>query len=707
MHDESHSYENQSNLRTHQASSIVTPEEPADHISLKKMLVVLAPFLVGIIAILPRLSFPFYNGEYLWAEDGSIYINQARSLGVSSLWTPYAGYLQTYSRLIALIGNIFPLRDIPSIYIVGWFFAFFVTIYVIRKNFVALGYRTIGIVIAIAAVFLQPNCGEVFFNNVNAQWLIGLALAVYIITLTAPSQTVLGIFGTFVASVSGPFSIIYIPIILYKIRLRDNLLKYWAIYSATILGALVQAFFIVKSPRASLGKNFSLPLAIKLFFGILTFGAHGLWLIPILIFWFTFGYLLFTSGTHERSTAILFLLAGLGVWSASIYSASSYLSLFAGVVFPGDRYTFIPYATFILAYLAVIRDNIVSYFIISACLLPFFCYQVVPISYSLGLKNLNFDSYVDFSQNANHIIIPINPVWPTYPGWYISGSLFFHHNQRYNNQRYKPVIISFNAAHVLARGDSLTIKSPTMWCAKSNYIGIESVLYHAHAGWVEADLDGPLDNHKSLRRFYPSGYITAQFAFPYRKYSSMSLTTGSPTPGNIKSISVFCPNLRLIIINKKFNPIGSLAFPVDTNGTAKPLPLFNGQQLKVSFIVPKDHKMLLIVKSVSVFQGNYGNTADGKLEVTACNNDVCSKGSKSLKTSQDNSFFTIPLDFPLTVAPGNRIVLIFKHVDGNKPDALWTWPEKAGYPQELSGPQGPIPGKAIRIALNYQIQEQK
>jgi hypothetical protein len=521
-------------------------DEPADHLSLKKMLVVLAPFLVGIIAILPRLSFPFYNAKYLWAEDGTVYINQAISLGVSSLWTPHAGYLQTYSRLIALIGNIFPLRDIPSIYIVGWFFAFFVTIYVIRNNFAALGYRTIGIVIAIAAVFLQPNIGEVFFNNVDAQWLIGLALAVYIITLTAPSQTVLGIFGTFVASVSGPFSIIYIPIILYKISLRDNLSKYWAIYSATILGALIQAFYIFTSPRISLGTSFDLHLAIKLFFGILTFGAHGLWLIPILIFWFTFGYLLFTSGTHERSTAILFLLAGLGVWSASIYSASSNLSSLAVFVFgPGNRYTFIPYATFILAYLAVSRDKIVSYFIISACLLPFFYYQVVPISYSLGLKNLNFDSYVDFSQHANNIIIPINPVWPFYPGWHINGSLFFHHGKGS-----RPVSITFNAAHVLARGDILTMKSPTMWCAKSNYLGIESVLYHAHAGWIKADLDGPLDNHESLERFYPSGYITAQFAFPYRKYSSMSLIIGSPAPGNIKSISVFCPNLRLITVNK-------------------------------------------------------------------------------------------------------------------------------------------------------------
>jgi len=681
-------------------------EEPADHLSLKNMLVVIAPFLVGIIAILPRLSFPFYNAKYLWAEDGEIYINQAMSLGVSTLWTPYAGYLQTYSRLIALIGNIFPLRDIPYIYIVGWFFAFFVTIYVIRNNFVALGYKTIGIVIAITAVFLQPNIGEVFFNNVNAQWLIGLALAVYIITLTAPSQTVLGIFGTFVASVSGPFSIIYIPIILYKISLRDNLVKYWAIYSATILGALVQAFYIARSPRASLETTFNLHLAIKLFFGILTFGAHGLWLLLILIFWLAFGYLLFTSRAHERTTAILFLLAGLGVWSASIYSASSNLPWLAGVVFGlGDRYTFIPYATFIMAYLAVSRDNIVSYFIISACLLPFFYYQVVPIAYSLGLKNLNFDSYVDFSQHANNIIIPTNPVWPFYPGWHINGSLFFHHGKGT-----RPVSIPLSAAHVLARGDILIMKSPTMWCTKSNYLGIETILYHEHAGWITAESDGPLDIHERLRRFYPSGYITAQFAFPYRKYSSMSLITGSPAPTNIKSISVFCPDLRLIIINKNFKPAGSMFFPVNTKNLAKPLPLFNGQRAKVSLIVPKtsqDLKMLLSVKSIGVYQGNYGDTADGKLTVIACNNNVCSKGSESLKTSQDNSFFTIPLDVPLAVATGDRIVLIFKHVDGKKPVALWIWAEKAGYPQELRGPQGPLPGKAIRIALKYQIQEQQ
>ena len=683
------------------------PREPRRPISLKILIGSLVPFLFALLAILPRLSLPLYNGKYLWAEDGIIYINQAKSLLFYSLWKPYAGYLQTYPRLIALVGNMFPLKEIPDIYIGGWFLAVIITIYTIKSGFESLVHNNIGISLAIVAVLLQPNCGEVFFNNVNTQWFIGLALAVYLIAPGKPSQTIVGVFGTFIASISGPFSIVYYPIIFYKIAFEKKLKEYWLVYVATIFGGLIQISYILGSPRVSLIHDFNYSEAIKIFLGIFTFGAHGFWLAGVVVFWIAFCYFFITSKIKERTVASLFLLSGAGVWLAAIYSSKTDLSFLASVVFgAGNRYTFIPYATFVLAYFAVCRATSVGYLIISGCLLPFFYSQVMPISYSLGTVNTEFDSYVDFAHYANYIKIPTNPMLATYPGWHITGSLFF-----FGQQRSDPEHITFNDAGILSKNGSFQIPMPSRWCANSDYIGIESVLYHERAGWIEAEANNLTGQNKSLKRYYPAGYVITQFAFPYDKYSTISMMLQGQNVGksNFKSISVYCPDLRAVIENNKFSPEADLVLPVILKDDANtPLPLLKGQYAQSLFVVPKNFfSNRFQVASVSVSQGNYGNTADGSLEVTLCHRKVCSKGSRPLSQSLDNSFFTIPLVHPLPISPGDKLELVVTHVGGNKPDALWVWPEKAGYPQELIGPQGPMPGKGIRIALKYQTQDQK
>lgn len=62
---------------------------------------------LGLAAALLELRFaaPGPIAQYLWAEDGSIFINQAHTLGLAALWQPYAGYLHLYPRLVALLAN--------------------------------------------------------------------------------------------------------------------------------------------------------------------------------------------------------------------------------------------------------------------------------------------------------------------------------------------------------------------------------------------------------------------------------------------------------------------------------------------------------------------------------------------------------------------------------------------------------------------------
>ena len=195
-------------------------------------------------------------------------------------------------------------------------------------------------------------------------------------------------------------------------------------------------------------------------------------------------------------------------------------------------------------------------------------------------------------------------------------------------------------------------------------------------------------NASGLQRIVAFKLVTASKTIDYAKHIS------------IRFFSVMPPHQFKILW-------GEIKTTVQSIGNT-PLPLENDQKATVEFSVPKQQlDVLAQVSSVSVYQGNYGNSATGKLEVKVCDKSTCVQGGRPLSESHDNSFFTIPLKSPFKVEPDEMVKLTIRHLDGDKPDALWVWPEKVGYPQELIGPQGPLPGKAIRIALKYHVQDQK
>jgi hypothetical protein len=160
---------------------------------------------------------------------------------------------------------------------------------------------------------------------------------------------------------------------------------------------------------------------------------------------------------------------------------------------------------------------------------------------------------------------------------------------------------------------------------------------------------------------------------------------------------------------KIFIPISGIfltaSFPTGSIGNT-PLPLYSKQNTSVRLMITH-HELLKpqVISSVAVFQGNYGDTANGILAVKLCNGSRCVEGKRPLSESHDNSYFDILLAHRLRVAPGDKLSLTITHESGDKPDALWLWPEMPGYPQSLIGPDGPIHGKALRIKLKYPLQD--
>ena len=62
--------------------------------------------------------------QTLWAEDGPVFINQAREMGIHSFWTTYSGYFHLYPRLVAWVSSFFDIQITPLIFLVAWFLAF-------------------------------------------------------------------------------------------------------------------------------------------------------------------------------------------------------------------------------------------------------------------------------------------------------------------------------------------------------------------------------------------------------------------------------------------------------------------------------------------------------------------------------------------------------------------------------------------------------
>ena len=253
-------------------------------------------------------------------------------------------------------------------------------------------------------------------------------------------------------------------------------------------------------------------------------------------------------------------------------------------------------------------------------------------------------------------------------------------------------------------------------------------------GHVDRPAINYLRTHLGLSRFFTLGPIepnyAAYFNIPSLNYNYLPIATNwehyvarNLFPDLTKSTGViFWPawypgNTTQTILNRihAYEKVGVRYLITDSGqslvpsatipaGKASntPLPLLAGQSAEVAFAVPTGWKSKESVNGVGIFQGNYGNTANGNLAIKICSAaHGCVAGSRPLSESRDNSVFSIPLAHSLRVEPGEALTVTLSHVGGNRPEALWLWPQAPGYAQRTTGPQGPLSGKALQLSLEY------
>ena len=159
--------------------------------------------------------------------------------------------------------------------------------------------------------------------------------------------------------------------------------------------------------------------------------------------------------------------------------------------------------------------------------------------------------------------------------------------------------------------------------------------------------------------------------------------------------------VRYVITNNGQSLRQNIFFPTRNSGNI-PYVLDNNSSVSDNLNINNRIKKPVYIGSISVFQGNYANTANGQLSAKVCTktND-CSVGSRPLSQSHDNSLFSIKLVRSLRVVAGQTLTISFIHTDSTKPEAIWLWPQTPGDKQMVVGPHGQLRGRAIQLSLNY------
>jgi|GEM_PF-6557404 len=517
----------------------------------KKALVLL--LLIAVMSLVPRVESYEYIPESLWAEDGTLLITQAHQFGVRSLWMPSAGYLHLYHRIVALVAAAAPLSITPFIFLSGWICAFLLIVWVITSRGYLAGLDRTEQALLILAISLQPNDGETFLNLGQSFYFLNIAFALYA-CLPAPKPIRLPyLIILSLLSLSGPASELISLILLVRILIiRDFGERKWEYITVWSL-AVLQIFLTLASYREYSPEPERNPIN---------------WINAVVVF------LCFGSQSH------LVKLAAVTFWSTTliylIYNLWSLKSSFRDALWFSPLLAMLTAGTFFLAGMVREGDDVVNmnpldhearYYVLPYALCFFVAFSAtrnkpsarMAITLSLGLicggtfltldragrmgttgmydhENMQWSAFVKFQKLIPDLIIPINPAWAIWPPlWTVQVAA-----DRSNLQtKAVPIYLSITNAkstdlESVTAEDGLFVssekRSPMVefslenHCSGRQYLAVEVDAWRSKPGWVRLYWGGQrgFSERRSLKRFYPDGDVTMQFAFQ-RGFSDTAL----------------------------------------------------------------------------------------------------------------------------------------------------------------------------------------
>jgi hypothetical protein len=216
-----------------------------------------AIFLAGLIAVFTRLPGALLHAQF-FAEDGWVWYQQAYNLHwLRSLAIAQAGYLQTLPRLVAGVTLLVPMQCAPLIMnLAGAVIQVLPVTALLSRRCTSWGPLPVRMLMA-ALYIAIPNAPEIHIVLTNAMW--HLAVLQALIAFSVPPLSwrgrVCDILLFAIGSISGPFSILLLPLVLaywWIRRYRWTLVVLGIMFAGVVIQVLT-LLHSVRSPGAPLG----------------------------------------------------------------------------------------------------------------------------------------------------------------------------------------------------------------------------------------------------------------------------------------------------------------------------------------------------------------------------------------------------------------------------------------------------------------------
>jgi hypothetical protein len=392
-------------------------------------------FAASGLIIVSRRPDAVLNPQF-WAEDGAVWYADAYNHGLLySLITPEAGYFQTFSRLVGIFSQMFPLGHGPLVFNLSAILVQCTVACFIISSRLSASIPNTYFRLLIAFLYLAlPHSYEVHANVTNAQWHLGL-LCFLIIAAGPADRTfwrVFDICAVLLSVLSGPLCLLLIPIAAVKYWRKRNK-GMIPVLGLLLFGGMVQGIALLTHPRpthADLGADIGLffqitfrhifvsPVIGQGGFHVLTenLGWNAILIGTVTLFGAVLAvYTLLTSILELR----LFILFSVLIYAAALVSPAvtpvdgQWSAIAAAST--SVRYWFIPGLCVLicLLYLAAkARSSFIRYS--AMAILVFVPYGMIKDWSDPKFQDLNFSKYAEEFEKVppgKEMSIPINPNW--------------------------------------------------------------------------------------------------------------------------------------------------------------------------------------------------------------------------------------------------------------------------------------------------------
>jgi hypothetical protein len=182
-----------------------------------------------------------------WAEDGVIWYADSYSVGWHSLFFPQNGYLQTVSRLVALVAQGFPLLWAPGLFVTAAMSMQTLTATFLLSARMSTVWPSLSGRVLLAFIYVAlPNSFETHLNLTNAQW--HLAILAFLVLVSRPAESRLGRAGDVVvlalSGLSGPFCMFLLPIAIWQLC-QDRGAAQLQRAVIVVIACLIQGAFLI------------------------------------------------------------------------------------------------------------------------------------------------------------------------------------------------------------------------------------------------------------------------------------------------------------------------------------------------------------------------------------------------------------------------------------------------------------------------------